>query len=156
MNKTISRFLLFNLVLPLSAAITEPVRVEQGLLSGVAGASPEVRVFKGVPFAGAPVADLRWRAPKPGPKWTSVRDASEFSAICMQRPGRPWEESDHQLAELMSSYWVNFATDLAMGFGDKVEVVPVPHKPALDFLDAYFEKQRKPPESRSHDQRRDR
>jgi hypothetical protein len=43
-----------------------------------------------------------------------------------------------------------------MGFGDKVEVVPVPHKPALDFLDAYFEKQRKPPESRSHDQSRDR
>src|SRR5271169_2917387 len=85
MNKTISRFLLFSLVLPLAAAITEPVRVEQGLLSGVAGASPDVQVFKGVPFAGAPVADLRWRAPKPAAKWTGVRDASEFSAICMQR-----------------------------------------------------------------------
>jgi len=85
MNQTISRFLLCGLVLPLTAAITEPVRVEQGLLSGVAGASPEVRVFKGVPFAAAPVADLRWRAPKPAPKWTGVRNAAEFSAICMQR-----------------------------------------------------------------------
>jgi para-nitrobenzyl esterase len=72
-------------VLPLPAAITEPVRVEQGLLAGVAGAAPEVRVFKGVPFAAAPVSDLRWRGPKPAPQWTGVRNASEFSAICMQR-----------------------------------------------------------------------
>ena len=85
MNKAISRFLLFSLVLPLAAAITEPVRVGEGLLSGVAGASPEVRVFRGVPFAAAPVADLRWRVPKPALKWTGVRNAAEFSAICMQR-----------------------------------------------------------------------
>jgi len=85
MNKTISRFLLFTVVLPLQASITEPVRVEQGLLSGVAGTSPEVRIFRGVPFASTPVGDLRWRAPKPAPKWTGVRNAAEFSAICMQR-----------------------------------------------------------------------
>src|SRR6202035_699339 len=85
MTKTVSRFLLFCLLLPLRAAITEPVRVEQGLLSGAAGTLPEVRVFKGVPFAGVPVADLRWRAPKPAAKWTGVHAASEFSAICMQR-----------------------------------------------------------------------
>jgi para-nitrobenzyl esterase len=85
MNKAISRFVLFSLVLSLRAAITEPVRVEQGLLSGAPGSSSEVRVFKGVPFAEAPVGDLRWRAPKPAPKWTGVRNAAEFSAICMQR-----------------------------------------------------------------------
>jgi para-nitrobenzyl esterase len=81
------------------------------------------------------------------------------------RPGpRPWEETDHQLSDLMASYWMNFATtgdpngkglaawpvfdpkaDLVMRFGDKVEVTRIPHKPALDFLDAYFEKQRKSP-----------
>jgi len=85
MNRNISRLLWFSSVLPLAAAITEPVRVEQGLLAGVAGAAPEVRVFKGVPFAAVPVSDLRWRAPKPASKWTGVRNASEFSAICMQR-----------------------------------------------------------------------
>ena len=85
MNRTLSRFLVFSFVLPLAAAITEPVRVEQGLMSGVAGVSPEVRVFRGVPFAEAPVGDLRWRAPKPAPKWTGVRNAAEFSAICMQK-----------------------------------------------------------------------
>jgi para-nitrobenzyl esterase len=85
MNRNISRLLWSGLALPLAAAITEPVHVEQGLLTGVAGAAPEARVFKGVPFAAAPVSDLRWRAPKPSPKWTGVRNASEFSAICMQR-----------------------------------------------------------------------
>src|SRR5260370_41478732 len=89
MDKTISRFLLFSLVLPLAAAIPEPVPVEQGPLSGVAGASPEVRVFRGVPFAEPPVANLRWRAPRPAPKWTGIRNASEFSAICMQRRPNP-------------------------------------------------------------------
>ncbi len=85
MTKTISRLLLFSVVLRLAAAITDPVRVEQGKLSGVAGATPEVRVFKGVPFAAAPIGDLRWRAPKPAPKWTGTRNAADFGAICMQR-----------------------------------------------------------------------
>ena len=85
MKKTFSRFFVFSLVLTLRAAITEPVRVEQGLLSGVAGAAPEVRIFKGVPFAAPPVGDLRWRAPKPPAKWTGTRNAAEFGPICMQR-----------------------------------------------------------------------
>jgi len=80
-----TRFLILSVALPLAAAITEPVPVEQGLLSGVAGTSPEVRVFRGVPFAEAPVGDLRWRAPKPAAKWTGTRNVSEFGAICMQR-----------------------------------------------------------------------
>jgi para-nitrobenzyl esterase len=90
MNKTIARFLLCSVLcslnlLPLPAAITEPVRVEQGLLAGIAGTAPEVRVFKGVPFAAAPVRDLRWRPPQPAPKWTGTRNAADFSAICMQK-----------------------------------------------------------------------
>jgi para-nitrobenzyl esterase len=71
--------------LPLSAAITEPVRTENGLLSGVAGANPEVRVFKGIPFAAPPVGDLRWRMPKPAANWEGVHAADKFSATCMQR-----------------------------------------------------------------------
>jgi para-nitrobenzyl esterase len=85
MNKTFSRFLIFSVALPLAAAITEPVRVEQGLLSGTAGASPEVRVFKGVPYAAAPAGDLRWRAPQPPAKWSGTHNAADYSAICMQR-----------------------------------------------------------------------
>jgi para-nitrobenzyl esterase len=77
---------LFAALLPLSAAITDPVRVEQGQLSGVQGSSPDVRVYKGIPFAAPPVGDLRWRAPKPAADWPGVRKADQFSATCMQTP----------------------------------------------------------------------
>ena len=48
----------------LSAAISDPIRVDSGLVSGVSGSSDEVRVYKGIPFAAPPVGDLRWRAPQ--------------------------------------------------------------------------------------------
>ncbi len=67
------------------AAITEPVRTDSGTLSGVAGDSPQVRVFKGVPFAAPPTGDLRWRPPQPVKAWTGTRAADKFSANCMQR-----------------------------------------------------------------------
>ncbi len=78
--------ILFAALLPLSAAISDPVRVEQGQLSGIPGTSPNVRVFKGIPYAAPPVGDLRWREPKPAAAWTGVRKAQEFSATCMQTP----------------------------------------------------------------------
>jgi para-nitrobenzyl esterase len=78
--------ILFAAVFPLAAAITDPVRVEQGQLSGVPGADPAVRVYKGIPFAAPPVGDLRWRAPKPAADWPGVRKANQFSATCMQAP----------------------------------------------------------------------
>src|SRR5579871_137620 len=56
LTKARSRFFLVGLVLPLSAAITEPIHVEQGLLSGMGGTAPGVRIFKGVPFAVRPPA----------------------------------------------------------------------------------------------------
>ena len=68
-----------------SAAISEPIRTENGLVSGTAGAFPEVRVFKGIPFAAPPVGDWRWRPPQPAKNWDGVRAADHFSANCMQR-----------------------------------------------------------------------
>src|SRR5580704_13443021 len=72
--------------LPLAAAIKDPVRVEQGQLSGVPGSTPDIRVFKGIPFAAPPVGDLRWRAPTPAADWAGIRKADQFSATCMQTP----------------------------------------------------------------------
>ena len=77
--------ILFAATLPLFASISEPVHVDNGLLTGVAGSNPDVRVFKGIPFAAAPVGDLRWRAPKPPANWEGVRGADKFSPTCMQR-----------------------------------------------------------------------
>jgi len=68
------------------AAVTDPVRVEQGLLAGTNGNSPDIRVYRGVPFAAPPVDDLRWKAPEPAAKWQGVRKAAEFSNACWQTP----------------------------------------------------------------------
>jgi para-nitrobenzyl esterase len=73
----------------LSAAITDPVPVDTGLVSGVSGTSDEVRVYKGIPFAAPPVGDLRWRAPQPPAHWEGVRKADQFSAVCMQQARGP-------------------------------------------------------------------
>jgi len=66
------------------AAIDDPVRLDTGTISGVTTATPDVRVFKGIPYAAPPLGDLRWRAPKPAPHWEGTRKADEFSPVCMQ------------------------------------------------------------------------
>ena len=42
-------------------------------------------VFKGIPFAQPPVGDLRWREPMRVRRWSGVRPATEFGAICAQK-----------------------------------------------------------------------
>ena len=63
-------------------AAADSVKVAQGQLHGaVAG---QVASFKGIPFAQAPVGDLRWRPPQPAKPWTGVREATAFGPVCMQ------------------------------------------------------------------------
>lgn len=73
-----------------AAALASPVaKVETGKLQGVT--TEGVTAFKGVPYAAAPVGDLRWRAPKPAAAWPGTRDASKFGPDCVQgrMPGSP-------------------------------------------------------------------
>ena len=66
-----------------SAMIPEQIRVDTGLLAGVAGTTqPTVRVFKGIPFAAPPLGENRWKAPQPAAKWDGVRKADAFGAPC--------------------------------------------------------------------------
>ena len=66
------------------AALTEPVRIETGLLSGIPGRAPSVTVFKGIPYAAPPVGELRFRPPQPPIPWQGVRNARQFGKICPQ------------------------------------------------------------------------
>lgn len=66
------------------AAVSDPVRVEQGSLSGTHGTSADVHVYRGIPYAAPPVGDLRWKAPQPPASWQGVRKATEFSNACWQ------------------------------------------------------------------------
>jgi para-nitrobenzyl esterase len=77
----------------LAAAISQPVKVDGGLVSGVSDRDPSIMTFKGIPFAAPPVGDLRWRAPKQVAPWTGVRRADKFSASCIQNivaERKPW------------------------------------------------------------------
>jgi para-nitrobenzyl esterase len=43
-------------------------------------------VFKGIPYAQPPLAELRWRPPAPVKAWNGVRDALKFRRECSQNP----------------------------------------------------------------------
>ena len=40
--------------------------------------------YRGIPYALPPVADLRWAAPQPYPRWPDLRPATSFGAVCPQ------------------------------------------------------------------------
>jgi len=55
---------------------------ESGVLTGISEAG--LAIYKGVPFASAPIGDLRWRPPLPVAPWTGQRNADAFAPACMQ------------------------------------------------------------------------
>jgi para-nitrobenzyl esterase len=70
------------LLLPAVKVVAAPVRTDAGLVEGVSEGG--LRVYKGVPFAAAPVGPLRWREPQPVAPWTGVRRTQAFAPACMQ------------------------------------------------------------------------
>jgi para-nitrobenzyl esterase len=69
------------------AASNEAVKVDSGQVAATTGATSDMRIFKGIPFAAPPVGDLRWRAPQPVAHWDGVRQADAFGPACMQNAG---------------------------------------------------------------------
>ncbi|MBQ3883123.1 MAG: carboxylesterase family protein [Bacteroidales bacterium] len=69
--------------------IIDTVSVEGGQLQGVLTENPEVMIFKGVPYAAAPVGDLRWANPQPVTPWEGVKVADTFGSPSVQRGRQP-------------------------------------------------------------------
>ena len=85
--KVISVLAVLGFVLVLSAAAHADaltVEIEQGRLHGKAINDGKVKAFLGLPYAAAPVGELRWKEPHPPAKWKGVRDATKFGAHCPQ------------------------------------------------------------------------
>lgn len=68
--------------------VTVPrVGTDAGVVEGVRDPASGVLVFRGIPYAAAPVGDLRWRPPRPPVPWSDVRDATTPGPACMQAGG---------------------------------------------------------------------
>ena len=72
------------MMLAFAGTPTLDVKIESGKLKGAS--KDGVTSFKGIPFAAAPVGDLRWRPPQPVKPWTDVRDATKYGPDCAQNP----------------------------------------------------------------------
>ena len=62
--------------------VTLQVKTQYGVLEGFE--EDGVKKFLGVPFAQAPVGELRWKAPQPVQAWEGIREAKAFSDDPMQ------------------------------------------------------------------------
>ncbi len=58
------------------------VETDRGHVRGTTHGKAEV--FRGIPYAAAPVGELRFRPPQPHAAWDGVRDATEFGSQCPQ------------------------------------------------------------------------
>ncbi|WP_399892842.1 carboxylesterase/lipase family protein [Streptomyces sp. BBFR51] len=62
------------------------VATEAGSVEGVPCRDRTVTVFRGIPYAAAPVGELRWRPPRQPPRWEGIRRADRFGPMCPQAP----------------------------------------------------------------------
>jgi para-nitrobenzyl esterase len=83
MRSLLTLLCLFVSVAALASDLENVVKIDSGY---VVGSGTAVRVYKGIPYAAPPVAELRWRAPQPVKPWDSLRLAKMFSLSCPQPP----------------------------------------------------------------------
>lgn len=70
------------------------MRIAQGPIRGVD--EGDILSFKNIPYAAAPVGDLRWRAPRSAPQWSEIRDAGAYGNDCIQ-PRPMWDDTQTRL-----------------------------------------------------------
>ena len=58
------------------------IETEQGKVRGVN--EDGIRSWRGIPYAAAPVGDLRWRPPEEPDAWDGVRSATQYGSACLQ------------------------------------------------------------------------
>ncbi|MCR5557612.1 MAG: carboxylesterase family protein [Butyrivibrio sp.] len=73
--------------------VTDVVEIPQGELTGVYNKDHSVKVYAGIPYAKAPVGDLRFKEPQAPEKWEGVLKADHFGPMAMQTRGSVWFDS---------------------------------------------------------------
>ena len=65
------------------------ISIDGGKVSGIPSQKEGVTVFKGIPYAAAPVGELRWQDPQPVQPWEGVKVCDSFGPICWQPGNAP-------------------------------------------------------------------
>ena len=73
--------------------VTEVIEIPQGQLTGVYNADHSAKVYAGIPYAKAPVGELRFREPQKAEGWDGVRAFDHFGPMAMQARGSVWFDS---------------------------------------------------------------
>lgn len=60
------------------------ISLNEGLARGLLTKDEKVEVYAGLPYAKAPIRDLRWKEPQDPESWEGIRDASCFASKSMQ------------------------------------------------------------------------
>ncbi len=70
---------------PVKQETVNPVlTIEGGQVQGMVSDSSQVIVYKGIPYAAAPVGDLRWKKPQPVTPWQGVKMADKWGNAAIQ------------------------------------------------------------------------
>jgi len=67
---------------------TEVMHLANGDIRGVFNKDKSVEVYAGIPYAKAPVGELRWKEPQPLDNWSGVKECDKFAPRSMQ-PTKP-------------------------------------------------------------------
>ena len=62
--------------------LTDIVEIESGKIRGYI--DDGIEIYKGIPYAEAPIGDLRFREPLPKKPWDDVKDCVKFGHIAPQ------------------------------------------------------------------------
>ncbi len=63
---------------------SDPIKTEAGAVRGTEDQLSQTCVWMGIPYAAAPVGELRWKAPGPAKNWDGVREADHWGPQCLQ------------------------------------------------------------------------
>ena len=70
------------------------VGTDRGLLQGKYAEGTDQ--FLGIPYAAPPVGALRWKAPKPAPRWRGIRQSTAYGSRCTQLASGNGPRSDSE------------------------------------------------------------
>ena len=76
---------------------TEVMHLANGDVVGLYNSDKTVRVYGGIPYAKAPIGDLRWKEPQDVENWTGVKDCTYYGPMSMQKYGSPLMDSISQI-----------------------------------------------------------